>query len=485
MSANSDARVSRLPAWAHRQVSWSAVGRFVLVVAIAAVGAFLGLVVAGTRTENVGPLVVRVTVAPSLDGDTVVDVPPLGTISVDSHDGPLRVRATVEGIDSDATQGFLDGQANIGTRDEIVSEVRSMLAWTYAQAVVVMVLGASLLVLVVYRRPRRAVVVGVTTLALVLAAGAVGVATWNDRALVQPKYTGLLVYAPRVVGSAGSVLENFEQYGDQLARLVGNVSRLSATLTSLPTFEPDPNTIRVLHVSDIHLNPNVWPIMRTIIKQYEIDVVVDTGDIADHGTSAETGFVLPIGTLGVPYVYVRGNHDSRVTEAAVARQPNAVTLDGTEAEVGGLTFLGSGDPRFTPDKETISSPEEVVEQGETLAAKASALPAEPDVILVHDPGAAPSLNDAGPLVLAGHIHQRRAERLDDDTELLVQGSTGGAGLRALESEDPTPLTFTVLYFDRETKQLQARDEITLGGLGTSSAEVTRILTPTESRGSAR
>jgi len=94
---------------------------------------------------------------------------------------------------------------------------------------------------------------------------------------------------------------------------------------------------------------------------------------------------------------------------------------------------------------------------------------------VHDPTVAPALAESTPLVLAGHVHERRDEMVDEDTELLVQGSTGGAGLRALESEEPTPLTFTVLYFDRETAQLQARDEITLGGLGTSRAEVTRIL----------
>ena len=80
-----------------------------------------------------------------------------------------------------------------------------------------------------------------------------------------------------------------------------------------------------------------------------------------------------------------------------------------------------------------------------------------------------------PLVLAGHQHEREERDLGDGTELLVQGSTGGAGLRALETEDPTPLTFTVLYFDRVTQQLSARDEFTLGGLGAASAEVERIL----------
>ena len=34
---------------------------------------------------------------------------------------------------------------------------------------------------------------------------------------------------------------------------------------------------------------------------------------------------------------------------------------------------------------------------------------------------------------------------------------------------------SLLYFDRVTQQLSARDEFTLGGLGAASAEVERIL----------
>jgi hypothetical protein len=63
--------------------------------------------------------------------------------------------------------------------------------------------------------------------------------------------------------------------------------------------------------------------------------------------------------------------------------------------------------------------------------------------------------------------------LDDGTRVFVQGSTGGAGLRGLEHEEPTPVTLSVLYFDPETRQLVAWDDIKLGGLGLSSAELRR------------
>ena len=56
---------------------------------------------------------------------------------------------------------------------------------------------------------------------------------------------------------------------------------------------------------------------------------------------------------------------------------------------------------------------------------------------------------------------------------MVQGSTGGAGLRALEGDTPTSVELTVLYFDGVDHTLQAYDEITLGGLGLTDARINR------------
>lgn len=55
---------------------------------------------------------------------------------------------------------------------------------------------------------------------------------------------------------------------------------------------------------------------------------------------------------------------------------------------------------------------------------------------------------------------------------MVQGSTGGAGLRGLEGEKPTPLTMSVLYFDKD-KLLQAYDDITVGGTGQAQVNLER------------
>jgi hypothetical protein len=76
-------------------------------------------------------------------------------------------------------------------------------------------------------------------------------------------------------------------------------------------------------------------------------------------------------------------------------------------------------------------------------------------------------------VLAGHTHERRVSILDKtSTRMMVEGSTGGAGLRGLESEHPLPLSMSVLYFDHQ-RDLVAYDDITVGGTGLAEVSLKR------------
>lgn len=458
-----------------KELTWRHVGSAAGLVAVALLGAWIGLSLGAQRSDVVGPLTVESEVAFSWTGDTVIDVPPLGTIQLDTHDGPLALHAQVESLDADVTQGALSGYTSSAELARVPDQVRGLLLRAYVQALVVAVIGATVAVLLVWRRPKFAVLTAVSAATVLVLGAMAGAATWNERALAQPRYSGLLVFVPQVVGDAGAIVSNFEEYGQQLGALVNNVAELSVAAQSLPQLGSTENDIRALHVSDIHLNPNVWPILRSVVKQYDIDVILDTGDIADHGTSLENRLLTPIETLGVPYVYVRGNHDSSSTAAAIAAMDNATVLNGGVAEVAGLTIAGTADPRFTPDKTTQPTNASVVDSGADLAQVISRSSEPVDLALVHDPTAAEPLAGVVPLVLAGHVHKREDRQLDQGTTVLVQGSTGGAGLRALEDEEPTPLMFSVLYFDQTTRDLQARDEFTLGGLGAASAEVERVI----------
>jgi predicted MPP superfamily phosphohydrolase len=221
-----------------------------------------------------------------------------------------------------------------------------------------------------------------------------------------------------------------------------------------------------------------------VVGQFKVDGVLDTGDITDWGSAPENSLITGVGTLGVPYVYIRGNHDSATTAALVASQPNATVLDDSAVTVAGIEIVGAPDPRFTPDKDAQGGDTEPLQQnGKNLAAFVSTLPEPPAIAMVHDPGAAPPLDGEVPLVLAGHKHKRAVSVLDGGTRLMVEGSTGGAGLRGLQGEKPTPLTCTVLYLHPDTGDLVAYDEITLGGLGETEVTITRtVVAPADGAG---
>ncbi|MGH9233315.1 MAG: metallophosphoesterase family protein, partial [Acidimicrobiales bacterium] len=486
-------------------------------------GAALAVALFGRVPAKVGPFETTMSARPSLNGHTVVQLAPLGTIDLDTHDWPLAIQLRVDQIDvADAERIARNPAAIDRLGDQAADEVRSALMGLVVRCTLVALAGGVAGALAA-RLSWRSVGVGAAVAGLlVLALGAGAAATFDERAVSEPRYTGLLTRAPTAVGDIEAVIDRFGEYRTQLSELVDNMATLYLAGAELPTFQPDGELIRVLHVSDIHLNPQAFDMIERLTEQFGVDVVADTGDLTDWGTSPEARLVDRIGDLDVPYVYVRGNHDSRAVQAAVADQPNAVVLDGEAATVAGLRFWGVGDPRYTPDK---SDQGDGTEQERALAFAPEAAeqlaghePPDVDVAMVHDQRVAVDLGGAVPLVLAGHTHNADEDRIvppddgtdaddsaddsgtdtTDDTDttggdgvdaaesgaaegedepaetlLLVEGSTGGAGLRGLQGEEPEPLAASILYFDPETRELVAYDRITVAWLQDAGATIER------------
>ncbi len=465
----------RIP-W-QRRLARSRAGYPLALILVTLAGAWLGLLFGGEVQTRIGPVQARMSLEPSLTGRTVVNVSPLGALDLATHRGPLRLNVDVWRLNvQDARALFNSSDALAHLQDQVVHDVRVAIGELALRGAVVAVAGAGLASLAVFRRRREALLASGLAFAIVLASAGVAAATFNPNSVLEPRYTGLLSSAPSLVGNVQDIVTRFQSYRQELAKLVTNVSGLYDVTSTLPAYEPDPSTLRVLNVADIHLNPAAWNVIRSVIKQFHVDFVIDCGDLTDHGSQPEDRFADEISKLGVPYVFVRGNHDSAGTQAAVARQKNAIVLTGRAATVDGMRVIGDGDPRFTPDMSVKQSGEDEVRvMGENLGVAARHADPPADIAVVHDPMAAPPLDGAVKLVLAGHIHRRQTSVLPLGTRLFVQGSTGGAGLRALETKPPTPLELSVLYFDRRDRTLKAWDDITLGGLGLTSAQITRRL----------
>lgn len=455
----------------------------VAVVLVALVSAGTAVAAWGAAPRDIGPLETRLSLGAALTGGIAVGVPPLGRLDLGTHAGPLQVRATVTGIDPGRARSLLTAR-NPGrtVTAQVTADSQDAVAAAAARALLVGLAASGVACAVVFRR-RRAVLGGTAAFTAALATSAVVAgATLRTEALDEPRFDGLLVQAPALIGRVGS----FEAYSERVAQLTSNVARVYGSLATLPV-GPGPESTRILWVSDVHLNPQAFDVMAQLVEQFDVAAIVDTGDLTDLGSVPENRLISAVGTFGVPYLYVRGNHDSRaVTQSYVGRQKGVQVLDdGEVVEVAGIRFAGIGDPTFTPNKQVKQQREADDEKlraaGEALRATLDADLAPVDVVLVHQPKVAEPLFGKVPLILDGHTHER-GSRFGDGTLELTQGSSGGAGLRTLDrTEEAMPLQMSILHFD-PAGALLAVDDVSIGGLGQSSVTVDRK-TPASYEGS--
>jgi hypothetical protein len=481
--------VRRVAHAAHKRHLLAHLGSAAGLVLVTLVGMSIGLLLGGKVHQDVGPFAAQFSLRPALSGGTTVQIPPLGSLDLRSHQGPAHLDVQLDALDQKRTEALVTNPNGLNVASQsAVADVQRGVSRLALQAAAAALIGAMAAAAVVYRDMRRIATAGIVAVVIMASSAVAALVTFRPNSVEEPQYHGLLANAPAVIGDARNIANRFDAYKAELQRLVNNVSRLYGTVSTLPVYQPDAGTVRVLHVSDLHLNPAVWPIMKTVVQQYQINLVVDTGDINDWGSSFEGSYVDAISSLGVPYVYVRGNHDSTFTADAVARNRNAIVLENSVVTVAGLTIAGIGDPRFTPDKRTQDKPgqgppgaakhqeaDQLARTGEKLATTIRGYPRPVNIAAVHDPATTGGLIGVAPLILTGHLHARSTATLtngDKTSFLMVQGSTGGAGLRGLEGEQPTPLELSVLYFDPKGA-LQAYDDITLGGTGQSEASINR------------
>ena len=285
----------------------------------------------------------------------------------------------------------------------------------------VLVVGVGAIALIAYarrRRPTRRQVVS-TGAATLLAVGGTGLGVWGT---YQPDQlssfttTGLL----GTVRSNAGLLAGVEARAEQVTPYVQNLLALSQALQEkfVPADVTKPPAARFLLVSDIH-GANQYPVMKRIIDDEQITAVIDLGDLLNFGSVTEaevSGIFTSIEKLGVPYVFVRGNHDasSLADQALLERMAtikNVMLLEPTpqtytEVSVGGVVVAGFNDPRFFGDDNKNNNQKQEPAAGAFNRAYANQ--PRPDIVVSHEPGAV-KMVDSATLLVNGHMHKDELE----------------------------------------------------------------------------
>jgi predicted MPP superfamily phosphohydrolase len=410
-------------------------------------GAWLGMALFGRQTVPIGPFRVELDVGFG-KGETQLGLPPFGALTADTHLSPLHVSATLKDVGVQRLTDVVNREGIDGLVSDVELDahdgVRTM-AW---RVLLVATIGGVALAVVVYRSRWRLVVAsGLTALLGVALCEVFLLSTFTPEAFAEPTYSGSLALAPQLIGPVREATSRIEDLRAGLEQFVDGTVRAYTTLQPTPLAS---DAIRVLHISDIHASPLGMDFAQEIARGFDVDFVIDTGDLTSFGTPVENLIASEIPAVGRPYVFVRGSHDSIALQAAVAEEPNAVVLDGRAKTIDGLTVYGLGHPAFTPARSVPVDAEDFAalarSVGPRIVQDVEASPDPVEVVAVHDDRMAEDVAGRVPLVISGHFHETTAT-VRNGTLYLRIGTTGGSGAGIFRGLD-VPFTAEVLYFSK-------------------------------------
>jgi len=441
-------------------------------------GTVLSVATLGRTVYRWHGFAVELRLLPASRGQTALVLVPLGEVQAHTHRAPVELVATLQEIQLEEINKVLNSSPRPDdlTKDFETSVRRDLRDFVIRQVLCAAIGGLFAPLLLRSRNAWKYLLSSLMGVAIVGVTLGSALATFNGSAFASPTYTGALKQAPWVIRFGKDAFVRIEELSQKLKTVAANLNVLYGRISEASdTLEPgsDAETIRILHVSDLHNNPAGLSFIKEVRRQFHISVIVDTGDLTDFGSPPETAIVQELGKMGCPYVFVAGNHDSQAVIMALSRLKNITILNGQLATVEGFTFLGLPNPAAsrTTVGNVDTTPQELQAGSDLLLADLRALRESPDIVAIHNPEEARPIWGMAPLVLTGHLHRyyvdiekgqdappaepssQRAKSASIapryETVVCNAGTTGAAGLRYFEREQGVPFSCAVLTFHRK------------------------------------
>ncbi|MGI6097887.1 MAG: metallophosphoesterase family protein, partial [Dethiobacteria bacterium] len=379
-------------------------------------------------------------------GLTEVVIPPVGRVRAQTHLPPFMFQATLLNVNFDLLSQMVEDIGSEGQEVKwLIEQGRSYIYFFVIRNLVLAFLGGAAGVFFYQRRVTKDMLWGgligllIFSLALLLA----GV-TYEIDAFANPEFEGLLSAAPWLLGLVEEAIIAVQNLGVQLQVIAENLLVLFERLETLDPLGVIDGELKVLHVSDIHNNPAAIDFIGQIIRTFDVDLVIDTGDIIDYGTPLEAELASRVANLSVLYVIVPGNHDSPQVIDYLQEAGVNVLLEGV-IEVKGLHIAGIRDPSSKSTSMKVESEEVYKIYAERL--KEIIIDAEePDLLAVHHPLMAQAFRGDIPVLLMGHTHKNKVE-VGKDFIAINAGTSGAAGVRGLQTETELPYSVVLIYFN--------------------------------------
>lgn len=378
-------------------------------------------------------------------GTTSLVAPPLGAVWADTHDGPLDFEISLAEIDVADLESRVRADPSLSSLTPTIEQEIRALANGLALRLLLAggVAGVVAAALLPRRRPLHFAAAGIGSVLAAVITLVLTTNTFDEKAFEEPRFSGALERAPQVIAAAEQGIDSFEALGGRYEALAQKLSRFLAVATN-PELDAQEGAVTILHVSDLHSNFLGMEFAQRLARAFDVDAVIDTGDLTSFGERVETRIARGVREFSVPYLFVPGNHDSTSNRLAIDSLTGVRLVDQEAVDVGGIEVLGWADPTFTADSQTSTDEGNEIRLQEAEEVADFVRARSPDVLAVHDARLAADSYGEVPLVLAGHRHERSVEEVSG-TLVLEVGSTGATGLGSFIVETDIPYEAEILY----------------------------------------
>ncbi|WP_027339195.1 metallophosphoesterase family protein [Halonatronum saccharophilum] len=415
----------------------------------------------GAHTYKLSAFEIEVDTKLSTNPSTVIKFPPVGRVRANTHKAPLDIFISLEALHQERLSYILE---NIEDKEELVDvlgERTKVIVQLHLIRLFIISLLGGLVGASLVKYDKEAIITGLLVgIIIITTFSALAYYSYDINEFSDPSFEGMLEAAPWMIALIEEGLENIENLGYEIELIASSIADLFSKVGTLKPLARVGGDLRVLHLSDIHNNPVALPFIKQIAHSFEVDLIIDTGDMTDYGTPIEGELVEDIDELGIPYIFIGGNHDSPQIVERMKGFENVIVLEEGVVEIGGLTIVGVEDPSAKSNEMRVKRGEEIREDKEKLAGMVKGLEKDPDIVIVHNSILAEDILGEIPLLLHGHYHNLRVYE-EKGTLIIDAGTTGASGLRGLQTREGIPYSVVLLHYNKEEDQTLSLDTLDL------------------------
>ncbi len=369
-------------------------------------------------------------------GRTLIHFPPLGKVVAPTHIPPLDFHLTLKNINLEEMAEYVSNFSQTGFwPKKIIQEIKiNIIKYMTSLLLLSFFLGMASMLLWTRKNINKKEMfwAGLVNFLVLLFFLTSALLSYNITAFSRAEYEGILEAAPWVLSALQEGIGVIENIGGQFMEVVENISFLQKEMEKNTPPVERKDTKRILHVSDIHNNPAAFNFIQRIVETFDVEIIIDTGDLVDYGTSLEMELFSQIfANIDIPYVFIPGNHESPLVVEQLKKIKNITVLEEGVIEIAGLRIAGIADPAsystamVVADETTMETTAQKLQEIVYGAERA-------DIIAAHNPEFFKFIRNNNYILLGGHQHTPYIKKAENYLEINA-GTTGASGIRGFKN----------------------------------------------------